>query len=310
MLDQFNCTVVIPAYNAAKHIEETVSSVLASAEVSAQIIIVDDGSTDNTPAILSELARKHNCITVVRIANAGVSSARNTGLALASSPFICFLDADDRLTADALAVLCRTLDSDTEAAAAYGDVQYIDEKSKTYVLTKRNTAFPLKSPVTISSILQRNLADTPGAILFRTALIKQVGGFDSKLLYAEDWELYVRLACLGTFVHCGTTVIDYRLHASSAMSSKRLTHRDFEPALAKVFNAPAERYGLSAQMLKIYEHRMRVRVQEVIILKSKGFKTQLRNVREIVSTLLDSNLEPALIKATAKGILSATIRVF
>ena len=311
---QYDCTIVIPAYNAAKHIEETVASALASDSGAVEIIIIDDGSTDTTPEVLASIAKKSPGVTVIRTANAGVSSARNTGLSRASAPFICFLDADDRLIANALTHLRLTLTSNPEAAAAYGDLQYIDEKSKKYFVPKATTG-DANSPartqtVTIESLLQRNFIDTPGAILFRTAAVKKVGGFDQSLLYAEDWELYVRVACVGPFLHCGNTVMDYRLHAASAMNNKSLTHRHFEPALSKVFDVPAERYGISAQTLKSYEHRMRIRVHEVIILKSKGLKTQLRNVQRIMTTLSHSNLEPALIKATFKSILSATLRAF
>ena len=304
------CTVVIPAYNAARHLEETVSSVLSSSGVSIELIIVDDGSTDSTPAILSLMASSNRGITVITTENAGVSSARNRGLSLVSSPFICFLDADDRVTPNALATLCLALESNPEAVAVYGGVQYIDERSRRLSLSKRKFFKKPEVTVTVASIMQRNFTDTPGAILFRTAAIKLAGGFDATLLYAEDWEIYIRVARLGPFVYCGEKVIDYRLHASSAMSNKGLTHHDFEPALSKVFDKPAELYGMSAKTLKMYEYKMRVRIQEVIILKSKGLRTQWCNVRKIVSILFNSNREPVLIKATLKGIFSAMIRVF
>jgi len=310
----YDCSIVIPAYNAAKHIQETVMSALASDSGSIELIVVDDGSTDATPEVLASIANMNPGVRVIRTTNAGVSSARNTGLSLASAPFICFLDADDRLTPNALTHLRLTLGSNPHAAAAYGDLQYIDEKSKKYFVPKANSggndSQTGTQTVAIESLLQRNFIDTPGAILFRTAAVKKVGGFDQTLLYAEDWELYVRVACLGPFLHCGNTVMDYRLHSASAMNNKSLTHRHFEPALSKVFDVPAERYGISAQALKIYEHRMRIRVHQVIILKSKGLKTQLRNIQKIMSTLSRSNLEPALIKAAFRSILSATLRAF
>ena len=93
-------TVVIAAYNAERFIRQTLDSVFAQTLRDVELIVVDDGSTDGTPAILRTIDDRR--LSVLRQANGGVSAARNAGLALARAPYIFFLDADDVLLPDAL----------------------------------------------------------------------------------------------------------------------------------------------------------------------------------------------------------------
>lgn len=92
-------SVVIPTYNYGAYLARAVDSVHDQPGPSREILVIDDGSTDNTPAVAAGLASK---ITCIRQPNAGVAAARNSGIALARGRFLIFLDADDRLAADAL----------------------------------------------------------------------------------------------------------------------------------------------------------------------------------------------------------------
>lgn len=88
-------SVIIPAYNAERYVEQCVRSVLAQTYRDVEVIVVDDGSTDRTPAVLDALAREDDRVRVVRVANGGVARARNLGVDHATGQYVTFIDADD-----------------------------------------------------------------------------------------------------------------------------------------------------------------------------------------------------------------------
>lgn len=118
-------TVVIPAYNAAKFIRETIKSVLTQTLSNFEVIVVNDGSTDGTQAVLDTFSDAR--LTVLRQDNRGVSAARNAGLAVARAPYIFFLDADDILVGNALHRMVTTLDENPQRVACFAHYVRITE---------------------------------------------------------------------------------------------------------------------------------------------------------------------------------------
>ena len=112
-------TIVIPIYNAASHLAETLDSILTQEGASIDVVCVDDGSTDGSPAILPTYERRDPRLTVLHQANSGSSAARNLGLSQASGAWVCFVDADDLLAPGALSLLTKALR--TEADIVYFD---------------------------------------------------------------------------------------------------------------------------------------------------------------------------------------------
>ena len=95
-------SVVIPVYNSQKYLRECIDSVLAQSFADFEVVAVDDGSSDESPAILDEYAAKDSRVKVVHKANGGVSAARNDGFDVVSGDYVLFVDSDDYLAADAL----------------------------------------------------------------------------------------------------------------------------------------------------------------------------------------------------------------
>lgn len=306
--DHIDCSIIIPAYNVEKYLNETLISITNSTGVSFEIIIVNDGSTDNTEVVALQLAKLDQRIKHIKQPNSGASAARNTGLKYASAPLICFLDADDRLRPNALKALCGTLSSNPDAVGAYGGVCYFDNNSRVQNYSSKYGKEVLLPVVTLAALMQSNFVDTPGAILFRRAIVERIGGFDPNIRFGEDWELYVRAAQFGDFVYCNESVIDYRQHTLSAMHHKKLTLDDFEPALAKVFDMPATSYGLSTQTLRLYEQRMKVQMLRVMILKSRGPLCQLKNSYSIVRLMLVSRFDKTIRRVAIRSVISAAKR--
>src|SRR3954447_6986099 len=113
-------SIVIPAYNAAVYVLEAVESALGQTRPPAEVIVVDDGSTDGTESALAPVRSR---ITYLRQENAGVSAARNRGAEQSTGDWILFLDADDRLAPDALEHLAAALDRRDGDAVAFGSVR-------------------------------------------------------------------------------------------------------------------------------------------------------------------------------------------
>ena len=101
-MSKIDVSVIVPAYNRANYISKCIDSALGQKDVTTEIIIVDDGSTDNTLDICNEYAGKHTNIHVLHQANSGMASARNAALDIAAGDYITFLDSDDRLSEDSL----------------------------------------------------------------------------------------------------------------------------------------------------------------------------------------------------------------
>ena len=120
-------TVVIPCFNAAATLEAAVDSVLAQGDLGVEIILVDDCSADDTPAVARRLAERHTGITLHRHAmNEGPGPARNTGLRRAKSEFICFLDADDTYVQGFLAAALKRFRENPMISAVFTNIELVD----------------------------------------------------------------------------------------------------------------------------------------------------------------------------------------
>ena len=305
----FDCAVVIPAYNAAKYLHETLESVLLTQGISVEIIVVDDGSVDDTHNVVSKMTSIYSNVRLIRQINMGVSSARNAGLAVVTASYVCFLDSDDRLRQGGLESLCRLLDETPGAVGAYGAILYIDEDSQLVDYSSKYKTDPHDHVITLDTILQSNFIDTPGAILFRTSAVVRAGAFDTQIRIGEDWELYTRIARLGHFVSCKKEVIDYRIHNTSAMHRKTLTIKDFRPALSKVFHVPATTYRCDSKTLKKYETRKIASIIRLNIILSHGIICQTQHLFQILLLLFSSRFDGKILAITARSILSAAKRL-
>lgn len=137
-------SVIIPVYNAEKYLENSVKSVLAQTFEDFEIIMVDDGSSDNSPAICDSLVEKDSRVRVIHKKNEGVSVARNTGLDAVKGDYIFFMDSDDLITENCFDVLMTALKSN-DADIAMGNLYYTREDGSP--IEKFNAMSPVKDEV-------------------------------------------------------------------------------------------------------------------------------------------------------------------
>lgn len=226
-------SVVIPARNAAAYVGEAVASALAQADV-GEVIVVDDGSTDDTVAIVGAMADPR--LRLLTGNASGVSAARNLGADHAGGDWLIFLDADDRLRAGAVATLLRAAGEAPRAVLIYGDYNTIDSAGRP--IGRRNLLKGRRKPS--GDVLERlaagNFIVNGGIMLVSAAAFRRTGGFDVTLRYCEDWHCWCRLAAIGEFAFVPELLLDYRLHASNTMSAALRRPQDFFPAVALVFS--------------------------------------------------------------------------
>jgi glycosyltransferase involved in cell wall biosynthesis len=180
-------SVVIPTYNLARFLPEAIASVRAQGWPDIEIIVVDDGSTDDTPDVLESLSREGG-VRVFRQENAGASAARNRGIQEARKEWIAFLDADDFWLAGKLAAQFDALEGKPSAAFSYSD-QRLRFKDG----SERDRASRATDALLLPQMLVGNIFATPTVIVHRDCF-DAVGLFDTRLRTGEDWDMWMRLA--------------------------------------------------------------------------------------------------------------------
>jgi glycosyltransferase involved in cell wall biosynthesis len=179
-------SIIIPCYNYGRFVGEAVSSALHQTISSLEVIVVDDGSSDAETIRVLETVKSLPRVRVIRQVNAGLPSARNTGIALAHGEYICCLDADDTLEPSYIELCIAVLELDRSAGFAYSWVQLFGDETGVW----RTREFD------ISEALYDN--HTPASAVFRRDDWLAVGGYrpDMRSGY-EDWEFWLRVAALG-----------------------------------------------------------------------------------------------------------------
>jgi len=200
-------TVVIPCYNQAGYLGEAIASVQAQTYRSFEIVVVDDGSTDATAAV----ARRHADVRLLQQSNAGLSAARNAGLALGRGDYLVFLDADDRLLPNALSDGIESLARHPEAAFTSGHFRYIRADGSTQ---QEFAQEPLECPP-YEGMLRGNYIGMHSTVMFRRAIFDQVGTFDTSLRSCEDYDLYMRITRRYPVARHDRLVAEYRRHDAS-----------------------------------------------------------------------------------------------
>lgn len=206
-------TTIIPAYNAAAYIEQAVDSALAQRGVDHEVIVIDDGSTDNTWELLRKYGER---IRAVRQANAGHVRSRNRAAQMARGDWLAFLDADDEWLPDKLASQLAVAEEQT--GMVYTDRVNFGEIGR--VAERQSDSIPLFEGDTFERLLFNNFV-TVSSVIIRKSWFDRLGGFDPELLVCEDWDLWLRLTAEGGLVKlCPEPLTRYRWHASSMSNNQ------------------------------------------------------------------------------------------
>ncbi|MDO6838797.1 glycosyltransferase family 2 protein [Paraglaciecola chathamensis] len=206
-------SVIIPAYNCAKSIENALESVFAQNTIPREVIIVDDGSTDGTQQVIaqSEYAAR---VTYVRQENAGPSKARNHAISLATSTWLAFLDADDLwVHKDKLRLQLELAVQHPEAVLidSYATVDWHGEREITISRDKNGEVF--------QQFLYSNVINATSSVLAKRACVNEIGGFVDDLRFGEDRLLWAQLANAGE-VHTLPVITVRKFNEEGNLTSK------------------------------------------------------------------------------------------
>ncbi len=215
---------VIPLYNGAEFIEEAIRSVAAQTDPVDEIIVVNDGSTDNGPEIVRSLRNSYP-ITFLQQPNAGQSAARNAAINHTSCTHVAFLDQDDIWYDDHIGALKQPYlkGEMLNLALVYGNLNQIDRSGR-MVFQRCLDSIPTPQPKTsLQQCLEHDMFILPGASLVSKEAIKTVGMFDERLSGYEDDDLFTRMfsACYNS-IYIDKPVTKWRLYASSTSFSERM----------------------------------------------------------------------------------------
>ncbi len=225
-------SVIIPAYNQSHYLGQAIESVLAQSYPDFEIIIVDDGSTDDTRAVAQSYADPR--LRYVYQANAGLSAARNTGIRHAAGSLLSYLDSDDLFLPEKLALLVEALERQPELGFVAGQAILIDENSQPL-----GEIFEAGLPADTTQLLLGNPLHV-GSVLLRREWQERVGFFDETLRSYEDWDMWLRLARAGCRMGWVARPVSlYRFHrAQMTRNGDQMTTATFA-VLEKTFNEPA-----------------------------------------------------------------------
>lgn len=184
--------VIIPFYNGAKYIERAIQSVLSQTVPADEFLIIDDGSSEAERTALAEIAARSG-VTVHRKENGGQGSARNLGVSLTQSAYICFLDQDDFFLKNHIELLLEQVRTkDPHFGWAYGELMEADEEGH-IVATSIAARYSKHPKISIEDLLERDMHVLPSASIISRTAFEAVGGFDPQFMGYEDDDLFLRI---------------------------------------------------------------------------------------------------------------------
>lgn len=209
-------SIIIPTYKHRDWVIETLNSVLAQTFSDYEILLINDGSPDDTASVVAPLVKRHgNVIRYFEQQNAGQANARNFGISHARGEFIALLDDDDLWPEDKLAWQVDVLRGDPDVVMVYGGMQLIDSAHAADT-GKLDPGPDAPTGQIREQLLRRNRIWSPGQTLIRASALSRIGGLDETIWGADDWDLYIRLAALGRIEFRYRLALRYRKHAGNA----------------------------------------------------------------------------------------------
>jgi glycosyltransferase involved in cell wall biosynthesis len=200
-------SVVITCYDYARFLREAVESVRHQTLTDFEVIVVDDGSTDDTPTVAASLPG----IRFIRQANQGLSAARNTGWRASRGRYLVFLDADDRLLPDALQAGIAAAQAHPDAGFVSGHYAMIDAHGTRGVVMVP----PCVASDHYGALLRRNYIGMHATVVYPRETFDRFGGFDRALSSCEDYDVYLRIARSAPIVCHPQVVAEYRWHGGN-----------------------------------------------------------------------------------------------
>lgn len=288
-------SVIIPSYNLAHFLDQTIKSVLAQTYQNFEVIVINDGSSDNTIEIALNYSNcKVKCITQKQ---QGVSVARNRGISEAQGDYLIFLDGDDRLLADAIESSVNCLEANPQKDFVVSQCRWISEKG-TPVLTPAQIY--LEKDYYFWLLCGVNLANTTSAVTYRRRVFSSGLRFDTQFLGVEDCDFYLHLTKQFSAIYQKKVVVEYRKRLASLSTNNLKFFKDtltvFDKQLEYVDSIEKYKQALKIGKITIYikygtqlifETQERLKKYEKLLEKYKRnlIHTNLSNFQDTINSL-------------------------
>ena len=240
MISSPKVSVIIPAYNAMRFLPQTVESVLQQTLRDFEVLIVDDGSKDDT----AKWAAAHSDPRVKLISrpNGGAAAARNTGIANAAGEYVAFLDADDLWRPTKLEKQVARMEADLNVGLVDAWISYIDGDGEAMgkVMTQ-----DLEGDVW-AQMVEYNLVRCGSTPLVRRRCFEEVGTFDESFRFSEDWEMWIRITARYQFAVVKEPLVAYRQHENN----KHKNYQSLLPTLCGIIEKSFQEVPEAQQHLK------------------------------------------------------------
>ncbi|MGC9293177.1 MAG: glycosyltransferase family 2 protein [Acidobacteriaceae bacterium] len=277
-------SVIVPTYNRKEYLRPAVESVLSQSFTDHELIVVDDGSTDGTDAVVARYAAQWPGVRYVRQQNRGVAAARNRGIALARGEFVCFLDSDDIWKPHKLQTQLQFARANPQYAIYASDIDSFHECGIQQRCAKQ-AMYPVREGNVLLDLLFHNWIQT-STVMARRSLLENVGGFDEAVgQFAEDWVLWMRLAARGPVHFHPEALVFYRAHPAS------LTSQDLEAqyrSLMLAVDCVAALPGLQERTDLVRQCRHRISmIRAMRDLHARRFRCAREKFRDAIRTSRD-----------------------
>ena len=258
-------SVIMPAFNVGPYIGASIESVLAQTFTDWELVIVDDGSTDDTYAIAEALARTDARIRVIREANGGISVARNTALRIAVGEFLAILDSDDLWSPEFLAAQMAIFAAHPEVDIVTGNAWFLGGQFDGQ--PARPTPDPRPAP-DLATLLADETAVFIMAVM-RRRVYETIGGFDESMRCNEDYDLWLRAAVAGFRFHRNDRPLGHYRRRDDSLSAAELKMlrgilRVYHKLRPTLLDRPGALAVLDAQVARFDTERLKVEAREAL----------------------------------------------
>ena len=286
-------TVVVPAYNYGRYLPDALESVLSQTLQDWECVVVDDGSTDDTPAVVAAYVARDSRFRYLRQANGGPAAARNHALRTSSGNYVQLLDADDRLAPEKLRIHASFLDANPDVDLVYSLATFFRTEEPHRILHSLHghLSRPLLQKVNDAGEALERLQEfnitPPVGVLFRRSVTDRVGLFNEASRGCEDWDFWLRCAIAGCrfrFLPSEQGLAYIRTHDASISHSAEGMVRALIGAARTFHEMPAARHWTDGMLPRVYE--MAVGVDEILNgRRAPGVRRIWRAARQARSTL-------------------------
>jgi glycosyltransferase involved in cell wall biosynthesis len=225
-------SAIIPAFNAEAYVADAIESVLAQTYQPIECIVVDDGSSDRTAAVVQSFSPK---VRLLQQQNAGPSEARNRGAAAARGEYLAFLDSDDRWLPERVQAQIAALRRMPAIAAVVCGTKVVDERLRPIGAIVQDPTLTADDLLLCRGVM----VSTGSNLLIRGQYFEELGGFDTRLRGSEDWALTLSLVGRGQLTSIPDPLVEYRVHGSNTSASAERLERDMLQAYGQIFRDPS-----------------------------------------------------------------------